>query len=329
MTLGVPSESANLCFLRPRWLLHPGPDRSRLPTASGERQAPHPCEGEEAKSRAMRGAAAAALPLWAGGATVPRRRRQGAPRARPAAPGKREPLRIRPTALGCGGVPEPGPEKPLPAASGPSRLPATAMSAAAASERGEASASSTTLSPSAEAGGGHGEPQLRAEEAAAEEEEREARQFALYLAPEAGREGREEVKEIEESIEEMLIRLDEFCGMTDLIRSNTSQLLDEAIPLIKAKVIEMNSIYTKVDKLEAFVKMAGHHVSFLEEQVLEAEKAHAIFPYTVQKLFGSVATPSFKKKHATASQHTYSLPELYRTEDYFPIKYIGSKYQNH
>nr|XP_028591041.1 breast carcinoma-amplified sequence 4 isoform X6 [Podarcis muralis] len=185
----------------------------------------------------MRGAAAAALPLWAGGATVPRRRRQGAPRARPAAPGKREPLRIRPTALGCGGVPEPGPEKPLPAASGPSRLPATAMSAAAASERGEASASSTTLSPSAEAGGGHGEPQLRAEEAAAEEEEREARQFALYLAPEAGREGRE----------------------------------------------------------EAFVKMAGHHVSFLEEQVLEAEKAHAIFPYTVQKLFGSVATPSFKK----------------------------------
>uniref|UniRef100_A0A670IXM1 Breast carcinoma amplified sequence 4 n=1 Tax=Podarcis muralis TaxID=64176 RepID=A0A670IXM1_PODMU len=305
MTLGVPSESANLCFLRPRWLLHPGPDRSRLPTASGERQAPHPCEGEEAKSRAMRGAAAAALPLWAGGATVPRRRRQGAPRARPAAPGKREPLRIRPTALGCGGVPEPGPEKPLPAASGPSRLPATAMSAAAASERGEASASSTTLSPSAEAGGGHGEPQLRAEEAAAEEEEREARQFALYLAPEAGREGREE------------------------IRSNTSQLLDEAIPLIKAKVIEMNSIYTKVDKLEAFVKMAGHHVSFLEEQVLEAEKAHAIFPYTVQKLFGSVATPSFKKKHATASQHTYSLPELYRTEDYFPIKYIGSKYQNH
>ncbi|XP_053250239.1 breast carcinoma-amplified sequence 4 isoform X2 [Podarcis raffonei] len=202
------------------------------------------------------------------------------------------------------------------------------MSAAAASEREEASASSSTLSPSAEEGGGHGEPQLRAEEAA-EEAEREARQFALYLAPEAGREGREEVKEIEESIEEMLIRLDEFCGMTDLIRSNTSQLLDEAIPLIKAKVIEMNSIYTKVDKLEAFVKMAGHHVSFLEKQVLEAEKAHAIFPYTVQKLFGSVATPSFKKKHATASQHTYSLPELYRTEDYFPIKYIGSKYQNH
>nr|XP_034977176.1 breast carcinoma-amplified sequence 4 isoform X1 [Zootoca vivipara] len=192
------------------------------------------------------------------------------------------------------------------------------MSAAAASERGEGPVSSTTLQPSAEVeaeeGGGHGEPQMRAEKEEAEEEEREARQFALYLAPEAGREGRQEVKEIEESIEEMLIRLDEFCGMTDLIRSNTSQLLDEAIPLIKAKVIEMNNIYTKVDKLEAFVKMVGHHVSFLEEQVLEAEKAHAIFPYAVQKLFGSVAMPSFKKLiFSVTDQPCRNMPQLHST----------------
>uniref|UniRef100_A0A8C0HDN3 Breast carcinoma amplified sequence 4 n=1 Tax=Chelonoidis abingdonii TaxID=106734 RepID=A0A8C0HDN3_CHEAB len=58
------------------------------------------------------------------------------------------------------------------------------------------------------------------------------------------------VKEVEETIEEMLIRLDEFCGVTDVIRSDTSQILDETIPLIKAKVVEMNNIYAKVDKLE-------------------------------------------------------------------------------
>lgn len=34
------------------------------------------------------------------------------------------------------------------------------------------------------------------------------------------------------------------------IRNDTSQLLDETIPLIKAKMIEMNNIYIKVDKLE-------------------------------------------------------------------------------
>ncbi|XP_007432915.1 breast carcinoma-amplified sequence 4 [Python bivittatus] len=135
------------------------------------------------------------------------------------------------------------------------------------------------------------------------------------------------MKEVEECIEEMLIRLDEFCGMTDMIRSDTSKLLEEMIPLIKAKVSEMNNVYTKVDKLEAFVKMAGHHVSFLEEQILQAEKAHAGFPSSVQKLLGSVAFPLFKK--TPAAQHNYNLPELYRTEDYFPIKYIGSKYQSH
>ncbi|XP_015268424.1 PREDICTED: breast carcinoma-amplified sequence 4 [Gekko japonicus] len=173
----------------------------------------------------------------------------------------------------------------------------------------------------------NGQPRRRAEGAAeaAAAEESEARQFALRLALEAGA----EVQEVEESIEEMLIRLDEFCGMTDMIRSDTSQLLDEAVPLIKAKMIEMNNIYMKVDKLEAFVKMVGQHVSFLEEQVLQAEKAHAVIPYTVRKLFGSAAIPLFNKKCTSSPQHTYSLPELYRTEDYFPIKYIGSKYQNH
>lgn len=158
-----------------------------------------------------------------------------------------------------------------------------------------------------EGGGGSsgGEPEPRADS--------EARRFALCLAPETG----EEVKKVEESVEEMLIRLEEFCGMTDMIRSDTSQLLDEAVPLIKAKVMEMNNIYNKVDKLEAFVKMAGHHISFLEEQVLQAEKAHDIFPCTMQKLFGSAAVPSSKKKCSPSPKHMYNLPELYRTEDYF------------
>lgn len=41
--------------------------------------------------------------------------------------------------------------------------------------------------------------------------------------------------------------------------------------------------------------MVGQHVSFLEEQVLQAEKAHAVIPYTVRKLFGSAAIPLFNK----------------------------------
>lgn len=40
-----------------------------------------------------------------------------------------------------------------------------------------------------------------------------------------------------------------FCFFVQ-IRSDTSQILDESIPLVKAKVREMNNIYTKIDKLE-------------------------------------------------------------------------------
>ncbi|KAM6404478.1 breast carcinoma-amplified sequence 4 [Rhynochetos jubatus] len=109
------------------------------------------------------------------------------------------------------------------------------------------------------------------------------------------------VKEMEETIEELLRRLDEFCGITDAIRNDTSEILDETIPLIKDKVMEMNRIYAKVDKLEAFVKMVAHHVSFLEEQVLEAEKSHGTFLNTVCRLFQCATISSFKNQALEAS----------------------------
>ncbi|XP_032950858.1 breast carcinoma-amplified sequence 4 isoform X2 [Rhinolophus ferrumequinum] len=73
-----------------------------------------------------------------------------------------------------------------------------------------------------------------------------ARELALFLTPEP----RAEAKEVEETIEGMLLRLEEFCSLTDMIRSDTSQILEENIPLLKAKVTEMRGVYTKVDQLE-------------------------------------------------------------------------------
>ncbi|KAM9371899.1 LOW QUALITY PROTEIN: breast carcinoma-amplified sequence 4 [Phaethornis superciliosus] len=103
--------------------------------------------------------------------------------------------------------------------------------------------------------------------------------FPVRSPPGAG------VKEVEETTEEVLRRLEEFCGVTGAFRCNTSQSLDETIPLVMDKVMEMNHIYAKADKLEAFVKMVAHHVSFLEEQVLEAEKSHGTFLNTSCRLF--------------------------------------------
>nr|XP_025870480.1 breast carcinoma-amplified sequence 4 isoform X1 [Vulpes vulpes] len=100
-------------------------------------------------------------------------------------------------------------------------------------------------------------------------------------------------KEVEETIEGMLLRLEEFCSLTDMIRSDTSQILEENIPLLQAKVTEMRGIYARVDQLEAFVKMVGHHVSLLEAQVLQAERDHGAFSRALRRWLGSTGLPSF------------------------------------
>ncbi|XP_054398302.1 breast carcinoma-amplified sequence 4 isoform X4 [Pongo abelii] len=73
-----------------------------------------------------------------------------------------------------------------------------------------------------------------------------ARELALFLTPEPGA----EAKEVEDTIEGMLLRLEEFCSLADVIRSDTSQILEENIPVLKAKLTEMRGIYAKVDRLE-------------------------------------------------------------------------------
>uniref|UniRef100_A0A2I3MYI0 Breast carcinoma amplified sequence 4 n=2 Tax=Cercopithecinae TaxID=9528 RepID=A0A2I3MYI0_PAPAN len=117
-----------------------------------------------------------------------------------------------------------------------------------------------------------------------------ARELALFLTPEPGA----EAKEVEETIEGMLLRLEEFCSLADLIRSDTSQILEENIPVLKAKLTEMRGIYAKVDRLEAFVKMVGHHVAFLEADVLQAERDHGAFPQALRRWLGSAGLPSFR-----------------------------------
>ncbi|XP_063815029.1 breast carcinoma-amplified sequence 4 isoform X2 [Pseudophryne corroboree] len=103
-----------------------------------------------------------------------------------------------------------------------------------------------------------------------------------------------EAQDLENSIEEMLIRLDEFCAMMDMIRNETSLILEEEMPAIELRVEEMNRIYCRVNKLEAFVKMVGHHVSFLEEEVIRAERNRLSFPRAVNRILAGAPIPTFR-----------------------------------
>ncbi|XP_055401281.1 breast carcinoma-amplified sequence 4 isoform X2 [Bubalus kerabau] len=153
-----------------------------------------------------------------------------------------------------------------------------------------------------------------------------ARELAVFLTPEPGA----EAKEVEETIEGLLLGLEEFCSLADMIRSDTSQILEENIPLLKAKVVEMRGIYAKVDQLEAFVKMVRRHVSFLEAHVLQAERDHGALSQALRKWLGSSGLPALgnipqrsdlrrKRKRWAPVAPTFELPALYRTEDYFPV----------
>uniref|UniRef100_A0A8C4PDW4 Biosis of lysosomal organelles complex 1 subunit 4 n=1 Tax=Dromaius novaehollandiae TaxID=8790 RepID=A0A8C4PDW4_DRONO len=73
-----------------------------------------------------------------------------------------------------------------------------------------------------------------------------------------------QIESLEKSLEDLLTRVDEFVGMLDMIRSDSSQVVNESIPQIYTKATEMRHIYRKIDKLEAFVKMIGNCVAGME-----------------------------------------------------------------
>lgn len=129
-----------------------------------------------------------------------------------------------------------------------------------------------------------------------------------------------QIESLDKSLEDLLTRVDEFVGMLDMIRSDSSQLVNESIPQIYTKATEMRQIYRKIDKLEAFVKMIGNRVAGLEERVIKAETDLGAFPSTFKKILHTISIPSFLNKSSSSRQQQtlYEPPVLFKTEDYFP-----------
>ncbi|XP_051873060.1 biogenesis of lysosome-related organelles complex 1 subunit 4-like [Pristis pectinata] len=148
--------------------------------------------------------------------------------------------------------------------------------------------------------------------------QRTARFYSDCLTASAG----QETQQLETCLEEMLTRVDEFCGMLDMIRNDSSQIMNESIPEIHAKADEMKQMYKKIDKLEAFVKMIGKNLSTLDDQVTQAEAELGTFPSAFRKILHSFSSsaffnkPSFPKKQ----QQKFEVAPLFRAEDYFPAE---------
>uniref|UniRef100_A0A4W5NVG4 Biogenesis of lysosomal organelles complex-1, subunit 4, cappuccino n=1 Tax=Hucho hucho TaxID=62062 RepID=A0A4W5NVG4_9TELE len=144
---------------------------------------------------------------------------------------------------------------------------------------------------------------------------RTALSYSSYIRDTAG----DEILGLEKSLEEMLTRVDEFVGMLDMIRNDTSQIVNENLPQIHRKSEEMSQIYRKIDKLDVFVKMVGANVNVMEEYVTQAEKEQVTLPGTFRKIFRTISVPSFLNKPASPrrQQQHQELPPVFRTDDYF------------
>ncbi|KAI5087383.1 biogenesis of lysosomal organelles complex-1, subunit 4, cappuccino, partial [Silurus meridionalis] len=156
-----------------------------------------------------------------------------------------------------------------------------------------------------------------------EQEDEILRQTALsyssYIRADAG----EEILCLEKSLEEMLTRVDEFVGMLDMIRNDTSQIVNISLPQIHQKSEDMRQIYRKIDKLESFVKMVAANVSAMEEQVIEAEGEARTLPGAFKKIFRTMNVSGFLNKPSSpkrAAQQHQEIPCVFRTDDFFPVQ---------
>ncbi|KAI1892877.1 hypothetical protein AGOR_G00138050 [Albula goreensis] len=128
-----------------------------------------------------------------------------------------------------------------------------------------------------------------------------------------------EVLAFQEGMDELLSRLDEFCTILDTFRSQSSELLWHQVPLVLAKAAAMRSVYSRIDKFEAFVQMVKDCVCSLELQVLEVERTQKGFPCSLHGILRPFQrSPSDSQKEEML--HPFELPTLFRTEECFHQK---------
>lgn len=121
---------------------------------------------------------------------------------------------------------------------------------------------------------------------------------------------------LEDEIEDVLTRLDEFTSLVDMVRGDNALCLNNTLPEIFKKCEEMEKMFQKVDKLEEMVQAIKQNLDVMEEKVVEAEEK--LDSSSVKKLFNSLQKPLFSKKTSEPKKETkYEPPVIFKTEDFF------------
>lgn len=119
----------------------------------------------------------------------------------------------------------------------------------------------------------------------------------------------------------MLTKLDEFGGLVDTIRSDTSLCVDKTVLQIQTKCEDMKQIFKRIDQLEKFVQIVRESVTNMEECVNKAENDMGSFNF--KKIFSSLVS-SKKSIPGKEERPVFNPPEIFVTEEYLnPVSNVA------
>lgn len=120
----------------------------------------------------------------------------------------------------------------------------------------------------------------------------------------------------DDTMEDMLMHLEEFCSLMEMIRMDDRLCLQQILKTVYEKSLLLEPVYVKIEKLEKFVSVVKKCVEDMEEQMTRAEQ---MFPNNkIKKFFTSLMNNSSSKQvnNASKGRLTYDPPHIFNTNDF-------------
>ncbi|CAH0383553.1 unnamed protein product [Bemisia tabaci] len=146
--------------------------------------------------------------------------------------------------------------------------------------------------------------------------------YSKYLKIETSK----DVKSIEENIDDMLTRLEEFSGIMNMMSVEVQKCADTCIPDLHRIRIQLMEFFRQIHMLEALVGRVHQDLNVVESQVMEAELdigvSDGLFKNILKPFFSSKSTDRSRNEPTSSttkkSQIVYIPPAIFKTSDFFP-----------
>jgi len=132
-----------------------------------------------------------------------------------------------------------------------------------------------------------------------------------------------QVEELEQLIDGLLAKLEEYCTIIESIRYESKDALFTTIPVLHERCQQLKPVFQQIDQLESFISVVQECVNDADMKVTLAEKE--LGNKNLKKILRSVPVPRFlsgKKEfqpYLKQDVHPYDFkaPVTFKTDDYF------------